>query len=103
MLPNRNRLRDLWPRAVLVLLAAAATPPTPLGLRLPPALDTSAGWFNADIAPLAQELKTKRASGRDGLDQPHLDRVAKLEGGAGFLSDQSLALFVVIEIFVADG
>jgi hypothetical protein len=86
------------------MLPAPASPPAPLMLRLlPPALGTPAGGFDAYIAPLAQELETERASGRDGLDQPHLYRVAKLEGCAGILADQGLALFVMIEIFMPDG
>lgn len=71
--------------------------------RLRLTLDAPAAGFDADIAPLAQELETECAGRRDGLDQPHLDRVAELEGRASFLADQGLALLVMIVIFVADG
>src|SRR5512146_373708 len=102
ILPNRIAVRGLMPR--FVLLAAPTTPPFPWSLRLPPlSLDAAAGRFDANHAALAQELETERPGRWNGLDQAHLDGIAKLEGRAGFLADQGLALLIMVEIFMADG
>src|SRR4029079_8193865 len=92
------------PCAVLLFSGRPAAPPFSGSLRLPPLpLDAAAGGLDADHPALAQELETQRPGGWNGLDQARLDGTAELEGGAGFFADQGLALFVMIEIFVADG
>ena len=56
----------------------------------------------AEGAPFTQHLETQRAGGRDSLDQPDLDRIAKPVGEARILANKGVPDLVVNEIFAPD-
>src|SRR5262245_5801862 len=97
--------RGTRPHAALCFaLAASACPPFPGSLLFPPLpLDAAASRVDANHTALVEELETERTGRWDSLNQAHLDEIAKLEGSAGFLADQSMTLLVMIEILMADG
>src|SRR5262245_6119219 len=95
-LASRSRLAAV---ALCFALAASACPPFPGSLLFPPLpLDAAASRVDANHTALVEELETERTGRWDSLNQAHLDEIAKLEGSAGFLADQSMTLLVMIEI-----
>ena len=93
-------------RQLAAFAGAAASLPARLSLvalRLSPVTRLRRAFRSrADGAPFAQHLETKRAGGRDRLDQPDLDRVAEPVGEARILADKGVPDLVVKEIFVPD-